>query len=290
LRESSAECWVQEMRTFGAGSSCSLHLCSDGLTEASVVVGEAVASDERQRGEDHGAGNGEGEVMTDHHAGEAAEKRCENAGDSGACWHRGKADGASGGVNPAEHLGWRESLSCGEHVDVPGGEPKWAGVSGVLADTCRGRLHDPGRVFTDLAAAVADGANCVSGIGRLSDQCAQHGPVASVSTAWRLLGYRIDAAHLLGVKAARAAARANAWAAGAAPPAGTTLTIDIDATITIDHSDNKGERRRDLETHLRLSPAAGFPGPARHFRRRRWPGCCDRVTPVPTPPPTMSPC
>ncbi len=115
-----------------------------------------------------------------------------------------------------------------------------AGVSGVLADTYRGRwLHDPGRVFTDLAVAVADGADCVSGIGRLADQCAQHGPVASVSTAWRLLGHRIDAARLLGVKAARAAARANAWAAGAAPPAGTTLTIDIDATITIDHSDNK---------------------------------------------------
>ncbi len=41
------------------------------------------------------------------------------------------------------------------------------------------------------------------------------------------------------MKSARAAARANAWAAGAAPPAGTTLAIDIDATITIDHSDNK---------------------------------------------------
>ena len=115
-----------------------------------------------------------------------------------------------------------------------------AGVSGVLVDTYRGRwLHDPGRVFTDLATAVADGADCVSGIGQLSDQGAQHGPVASVSTAWRLIDHRIDAAHLLKVKAARAAARARAWAAGAAPPAGTTLLIDIDATITIDHSDNK---------------------------------------------------
>jgi len=115
-----------------------------------------------------------------------------------------------------------------------------AGAGEVLADTYKGRwLHDPGRVFTDLAAAVADGADCVSGIGQLVDQRAQHGPVASVSTAWRLIAHRVDAAHLAGIKTARAAARATAWAAGAAPAAGSTLTIDIDATITIDHSDNK---------------------------------------------------
>lgn len=52
----------------------------------------------------------------------------------------------------------------------------------------------------------------MSGIGPLVDQQAQHGRVASVSTAWRLIAHRGDAAHLLGVKAARA----NAWAAGAA--------------------------------------------------------------------------
>jgi hypothetical protein len=114
-----------------------------------------------------------------------------------------------------------------------------SGVSAVLADTYRGRwVHDPGRVFGDLAAAVADGADCVSGIGVLLDQGAQHGSVASVTTAWRLLDQRLDAAHLAGVKAARAGARAGAWAAGAAPPDGAVV-IDIDATITIDHSDRK---------------------------------------------------
>ena len=82
------------------------------------------------------------------------------------------------------------------------------GVSTVLADTYKGPwLHDPGRVFTDLA--VADGADCVAGIGALGDQEAQHGPVASVSTAWRLIDGRVDAAHLAGVKAARAAAGAR---------------------------------------------------------------------------------
>jgi len=70
----------------------------------------------------------------------------------------------------------------------------------------------------DLAAAVADGADCVAGIGALGDQEAQHGPVASVKTAWRLIDGGVDAGHLAGVKAARAAARCAAWAAGAAPP------------------------------------------------------------------------
>ena len=56
---------------------------------------------------------------------------------------------------------------------------------------------------------------------------------------WRLVDERIDAAHRPRVRAARAAARAAAWAAGAAPAAGGWLHIDIDATLVIDHSDNK---------------------------------------------------
>lgn len=41
-------------------------------------------------------------------------------------------------------------------------------ISRALADPFKGRwLHDPGRVFTDLAAAVADCADCLSGIGEL---------------------------------------------------------------------------------------------------------------------------
>lgn len=113
-------------------------------------------------------------------------------------------------------------------------------VSEVLADTFKGPwLHDPGRVFTDLAAAVADGADCVSGIGQLVDQQAQHGPVASVTTSWRLIDQRIDAEHLAGVKKARSAAREKVWAAGGAPQLGTTLVIDLDATITIDQSEGK---------------------------------------------------
>jgi len=113
-------------------------------------------------------------------------------------------------------------------------------ISTVLADTYKGPwVHDPGRVFADLAVAVADGADCVSGIGSLVDQQVQHGPVASLTTTWRLLDQRINAAHLPAVKAARAAARAAAWAAGAAPKSGETVVLDVDASISVDHSDRK---------------------------------------------------
>jgi hypothetical protein len=60
---------------------------------------------------------------------------------------------------------------------------------------------------------------------------------------WRLVDERLDATHLPGIRAARAHARAAAWAAGAAPAAGEWLHLDIDATITIDHSDDKQKAR-----------------------------------------------
>src|SRR5450755_532919 len=90
-------------------------------------------------------------------------------------------------------------------------------VTAVLADTYRGPwVHEPGRVFADLACAVADGADCISGIGTIGDR-SQHGSVASSTTAWRLVDSRVDAAHLPDIQAARAYAREKAWAAGAAP-------------------------------------------------------------------------
>src|SRR5262247_1824555 len=106
------------------------------------------------------------------------------------------------------------------------------GVSAALLDTCRGfPLHAPGQVFADLAVAIADGADAVTGIEVLRDRESLFGPVASLPTAWRLLD-RIDEAHLDRVRAARAAARDRAWQAGAAPQRGTELRIDFDATIS----------------------------------------------------------
>jgi len=114
-------------------------------------------------------------------------------------------------------------------------------VTAALSDTYRGPwVYAPGAVFADLAAAVADGADCIDAVGQLcGDREHAFGAKASTTTMWRLVDERIDAAHLPKVRAARAAARAAAWAAGAAPAAGQPLYIDIDATLVIDHSDNK---------------------------------------------------
>jgi hypothetical protein len=93
-------------------------------------------------------------------------------------------------------------------------------------------------VFADLAVAIADGADAVTGIEVLRDRESLFGPVASMPTAWRLLD-RIDEAHLDRVRAARAAARDPAWRAGGAPQRGTELRIDFDATISIAHSEKQ---------------------------------------------------
>jgi hypothetical protein len=92
-------------------------------------------------------------------------------------------------------------------------------VTAALADTYKGPwIHAPGDVFADLAAAVADGADCVDGAGQLwADREHAFGAVGSTATLWRCVDERIDAAHLPRIRAARAHARERAWAAGAAP-------------------------------------------------------------------------
>lgn len=113
------------------------------------------------------------------------------------------------------------------------------GLNAALADTYRGPwVHAPGRVLTDMAVAVADGADAVTGIEVLGDRDGVFGPVASMPTAWRALD-RIDAEHLPLVRAARAAARQKAWAAGAGPDLSQELRIDIDATITVAHTEKE---------------------------------------------------
>lgn len=114
-----------------------------------------------------------------------------------------------------------------------------AGVTAALLDTYRGvPVHAPGTVFTDLAVAVADGADAISGIAVLNDREELFGPVASMPTTWRVLD-RIDEVHLDRVRAARAAARAAVWAAGAGPDLSQEVRLDFDATITIAHSEKQ---------------------------------------------------
>jgi hypothetical protein len=51
----------------------------------------------------------------------------------------------------------------------------------------RRRGHDPGRVIRDLAVMLAGGGECVSDLGAVRDQEALFGPVASDSTAFRVI-------------------------------------------------------------------------------------------------------
>jgi hypothetical protein len=118
----------------------------------------------------------------------------------------------------AERLGFADALG-------------WA-----LGETRERRsAHDPGRVFCDLAVMLADGGRCVSDLVALASQPALFGDVASVSTARRVL-LSIGKAELDRVRAARAQARARAWAAGAAPE---EVILDFDATPITVHSDKE---------------------------------------------------
>ena len=105
-------------------------------------------------------------------------------------------------------------------------------------------MHDPGKIVADLAAALALGGDCLADIAVLREQPELAGPVASDPVVSRLvsqLTWDLPRA-LKAVRAARAAARERAWAlAGdAAPGAGGGLvTVDLDATIVIAHSEKE---------------------------------------------------
>jgi hypothetical protein len=99
----------------------------------------------------------------------------------------------------------------------------------------RRRGHDRGQVLVDLAVMLADGGTTISDLETLIDQPLLFGQVASVATAWRTLD-AVDETALGRVAAARAEARAEAWAAGADPG---VYVIDIDATLVESHSEKQ---------------------------------------------------
>jgi hypothetical protein len=119
-----------------------------------------------------------------------------------------------------------------------------AGLSRVLG--CPAGGHDRGRVAADLAVAVAGGARVLSDLRVLGDQRELFGPVASVPTAWRVLGEIAAGGERTRCALAGAvnAARRRAWAQAAALPpvtvagrelAGVTC-IRLDATLVGAHS------------------------------------------------------
>ncbi|MGH9540248.1 MAG: IS1380 family transposase [Terriglobales bacterium] len=126
------------------------------------------------------------------------------------------------------------------------------GLSRALASP-RFLIHDRGRVVSDLACAVADGARVISDFRVMGDQRELFGPVASVPTAWRTLkeiavaGPRADKRITGAVNTARRQAWAQVTARhGALPPVrladraldGVTC-IRLDATVTFAHSDKE---------------------------------------------------
>ncbi len=116
------------------------------------------------------------------------------------------------------------------------------GLTGALSLRLAGlkqrrRGHDPGRVIRDLAVMLADGGECVSDLGGQRDQEALFGPVASDSTAFRVVDRVASEPGLLdAVRAAHARARARFWKLHGAP---TQLSIDVDATLITAHSEKE---------------------------------------------------
>jgi Transposase DDE domain group 1 len=101
----------------------------------------------------------------------------------------------------------------------------------------RRRGHDPGRVIRDLAVMLADGGECVCDLAAVRDQPALFGPVASDSTAFRVID-RIAAepAFVDALRTAHARARERFWELHGAP---ARLTIDVDATLITAHSEKE---------------------------------------------------
>jgi hypothetical protein len=91
-------------------------------------------------------------------------------------------------------------------------------------------------VIRDLAVMLADGGECVSDLGGLRDQDVLFGPVASDSTAFRVVDKIASEGLLPELRAAHARARERFWQLQGAPE---RLTIDVDATLITAHSEKE---------------------------------------------------
>lgn len=107
--------------------------------------------------------------------------------------------------------------------------------------------HDPGKIVTDLAIALAVGGDCLADVAVLRAEPGVFGAVASDPTVSRLVDVLAgDAGRALrAIDAARAQARARVWlvAGEHAPNHGASaerpVVIDVDATLITAHSDKE---------------------------------------------------
>lgn len=121
-------------------------------------------------------------------------------------------------------------------------------LSEAMAPTrSRRSAHDPGVVLRDLAVMLADGGSSLADLGALRDQPDLFGQVPSDATAFRVID-SIDAEGLERLREAVARVRARAWKLGVRPGRGAEVSeeerreltvIDLDATLTISHSDKE---------------------------------------------------
>ena len=110
------------------------------------------------------------------------------------------------------------------------------GLSEAMAPTRERRsAHDPGRVLRDVAVMLADGGDCVTDLAAYEGQERLFGAKASETTAHRVLK-AVDEQALERIRAARAAARAQVWDAGARPE---SITLNIDATLVAAHAEKE---------------------------------------------------
>ena len=180
-------------------------------------------------------------------------------------WSRG-LEVTGGGTGVVSHAGLVLLRELADRTGLT------AGLSTALPSPAGG--HDRGRVFADLACAIADGARVISDFRVMGDQRELFGPVASVPTAWRALKQAAggDRARRK-VTAAVNKARRHAWAqAGPLPPVRIadrvlegTACIRLDATVVQAHSD-KELAEANFKGIIRCSRPA-------ITRASRWPGC-----------------
>jgi hypothetical protein len=108
-------------------------------------------------------------------------------------------------------------------------------------------IHDPGKILCDLAVSVALGGDCLADVAAVRAEPEVFGLVASDPTVSRLIDTlaRDEDKALAAVDAARARARAGAWAlAGEHAPdhgvdAERPLIVDLDATLLDAHSEKE---------------------------------------------------
>ena len=119
--------------------------------------------------------------------------------------------------------------------------------------------HDPGKIVTDLAIAVALGGDAACDVAVLRAQPGVFGPVASDPTVSRLITrLAVDADDALAaISSARAQARERVWHHAGAPVQNGQVVIDLDATLVTAHSE-KQDATRTWKKGFGFHPLLGF--------------------------------